>query len=196
MTGKFKTRDKISKWKYCGKIGVKSEKTFKVKFAVKPPEKGEEDPEEKEYMGDPIKIKISAKDDFTSSFLKLPGCVLIDVRVCLKKRFPRSEVKKEGSLKFFLQKCGLDSKADMPYDKIEVDSIAYVSLFDAHYHANGMKVRNLLSAYAIKRDIVFSTKVYKNIEKGKYPDVYVFLPKKGIKNKRPVTGLDFASLYP
>ena len=33
------------------------------------------------------------------------------------------------------------------------------------------------------------------LEKGKYPDVYIFLPKKGIKAKRPVMGLDFASLY-
>ena len=38
----------------------------------------------------------------------------------------------------------------------EVASIAYVSLFDAHYRANGMKVRNLLDAYAIKRDIVLA----------------------------------------
>ncbi|CAI2195258.1 8661_t:CDS:2, partial [Funneliformis geosporum] len=102
-----------------------------------------------------LKTKINAEDYFTSSFLKLP-------------------VEKKGSLKFFLQKFGLDSKADMPYDKCEksiqrrkkaplrqpreicvkeVASIAYVSLFDTHYRANGMKVRNLLSACAIKRDM-------------------------------------------
>ncbi|CAG8795074.1 22448_t:CDS:1, partial [Gigaspora rosea] len=56
--------------------------------------------------------------DFTFSFFKLPGCVPIDVRVCLKKRFPHSEVEKEGSLKFFLEKRGLVSKANMPYDKM------------------------------------------------------------------------------
>src|SRR4051794_26793224 len=39
-------------------------------------------------------------------------------------------------------------------------------------------------------------RVYKNIEKGKYPDAYIFSPKKGIEIERPVTGLDFASLYP
>jgi len=81
-------------------------------------------------------------------------------------------------------------------DYREVASIAYVSLFDAHYRANGMKVRNLLGAYAVKRDIIFSTRVCENIEKGKYPGAYVFPPKKGIETKRPVTGLDFASLYP
>ncbi|CAI2201050.1 1343_t:CDS:2, partial [Funneliformis geosporum] len=38
-------------------------------------------------------------------------------------------------------------------------------------------------------------KVCENIEKEKYPDAYVFLPEKGIETRRPVTGLDFASLY-
>ncbi|GES88269.1 ribonuclease H-like domain-containing protein [Rhizophagus clarus] len=77
---------------------AKSENNYMKKYSVKAPEKGE-DPEEKEYMGGPIKIKISAEEDFTSSFLELP-------------------VDKKGSLKFFLQKCGHDSKADMPYDKM------------------------------------------------------------------------------
>ncbi len=244
MTGKFETNAEIIKWKYREKIGAKSENTFKAKNTVtKPPEEGEEDLEEKEYMGSRIKIKITAEENFFFSFLKLPGCVPIDVRVCLKKRFPRSEIEKGGSLKFFLRKCGLDTKADMPYDKMwkiyseakknsssstarnmrevanyciidalrcqellvklsvindykEVASIAYVSLFDAHYRANGMKVQNLLDAYAVKRDIVFSTRVCENIEKGKYLGAYVFLPKKGIEMKRPITSLDFASLYP
>ncbi|CAI2176400.1 9237_t:CDS:2 [Funneliformis geosporum] len=102
----------------------------------KAPEKGEEDLEDKEYMSSLIKIKI----------------------MCLKKRFSHSEVKKEGSLKFFLQKFGLDNKADMPYDKI--------------------------------------TRVPEDIEKEKYPDAYVFPPKKGIMTERPVTGLNFVSLYP
>ncbi|GBC02495.1 hypothetical protein RclHR1_04650012 [Rhizophagus clarus] len=59
-----------------------------------------------------------------------------------------------------------------------------------------MKVQNLLSAYAVKRDMVISTRVHENIEKGKYPGVYVYPPKKEIESKRPVTGLNFASLYP
>ncbi len=44
--------------------------------------------------------------------------------------------------------------------------------------------------------MVFSTRVCENIEKGKYPDAYIFPPKKGIESRRPVTGLNFASLYP
>ncbi|GBB97419.1 hypothetical protein RclHR1_29900002 [Rhizophagus clarus] len=248
MTGKFETKEEILKWKYRGKIGAKSENVFKRKGKNTDEEEivwrsGEEVEEVKEYLGGPIKIKITAEEDFYSSFLKLPGCVPIDVRVCLKKYFSKAEVEKGGSLKFFLKKCGLDAKADMPYDEMwkiyseakkdpspstarkmrevanyciidalrcqellvklsqindyrEVASIAHVSLFDSHYRANGMKVRNLLGAYAFKRDMLFSTKVCENIEKGKYPGSYVFPPKKGIETRRPVTGLDFASLYP
>ncbi|PKK57795.1 DNA/RNA polymerase [Rhizophagus irregularis] len=255
MTGKFETKEEILKWKYRGKIGAKSENTFKKKERKKNSvntdsentlhilENGEEDTEVKEFLGGLTMIKISAEDNFFFSFLKLPGCVPIDVRVCLKKRYPHSEVEKEGSLKFFLQKCGLDAKADMPYDKMwkiyseakkspssstvrkmrevayyciidalrcqellvklsqineyrEVASIAYISLFDSHYRANGMKVQNLLGAYAFKRDMLFSARIPEKVEKGKYPSAYVFPPKKGIETKRPVMGLDFASLYP
>ena len=99
------------------------------------------------------------------------------------------------SLKFFLEKCGLNGKADMPMSKLwkyyseakdgtsdssiknmhkiinycvidalryqelmvkeniindyrEVTSIAYISLFNTHYYAIGMKVSNLLGAEA------------------------------------------------
>ncbi|CAI2199971.1 1535_t:CDS:2, partial [Funneliformis geosporum] len=121
-----------------------------AKNIVKHSDEGEKDLEKKEYISSPIKVKINAEDDFTSSFLKL----------------------------------------------LEVASIAYVSLFDTHYRANEMKVQNLLDIYAIKRDLVISTRIPKNIEKGKYPDAYIFSPKKGIENEKPVKGLDFASLYP
>src|SRR5581483_10807377 len=118
MTGKFETKEEILKWKYREKIGAKSENTFKKKEKKKNSEdtdgentlhileNGEEDTEVKEFLGCLIKIKIFVKDNFFSSFLKLPGCVPIDVRVCLKKCYLHSEVEKEGSLKFFLQKCG------------------------------------------------------------------------------------------
>ncbi|CAI2189231.1 18361_t:CDS:2 [Funneliformis geosporum] len=146
----------------CGR--AKSENDFVKKYTVKTPKKGEEDLEEKEYIGGPIKIKI---------------------------------IEKESSLKFFLQKFGLDKllvNESIINDYREVASIAYVSLFDIHYHANEMKVWNLLSVCA-KRDMVISTIVFKDIKKGKYPDAYIFSPKKGIITERPVTGLDFASLY-
>src|SRR5581483_3817950 len=68
-------------------------------------------------------------------------------------------------------------------DYREVASIAHVSLFDSHYRANRMKVQNLLGAYAFKRDMLFSTRVCENIEKGKYPGAYVY-PHKKILIKR------------
>jgi hypothetical protein len=124
MTGKFETKEDILKWKYRGKIGAKSENKFNMKGKKKNTDEeetiwgsGEEVEEEKDFIG-AIKIKITAEEDFYSSFLKLPGCVAIDVRVCLKKRYPRAEIEKEGSFKFFLEKCGLDAKADMPYNKM------------------------------------------------------------------------------
>ena len=90
MTGKFETKEEIIKWKYRGKIGAKSENVFKKKGKKMHSDKegtiwgsGEEVEEEKEYLGGPIKIKITAEDDFYSSFLKPPGCVPINVRVCL-----------------------------------------------------------------------------------------------------------------
>ncbi|CAI2190674.1 4296_t:CDS:2, partial [Funneliformis geosporum] len=61
----------------------------------------------------------------------------------------------------------------------EVASIAFILLFNTHYFAIGIKVRNLLSA-----------------KTGKYPGAYVFPLVKDLKNRRPVISLDFASLYP
>jgi hypothetical protein len=159
---------------------------------------------EEEFRRDSVFIKINPEDIFKSSFLKIPGCVPIDVRACFKRLYPRSEVEKESSLKFYLKLCGLESKVDMPFNRLwnyyseakelssditarnmhevanyciidalhcqklvvkrnvinnyrEVASIAYVSLFDTHYRANGMKVRNLLGAYATRCNMLFST---------------------------------------
>ncbi|RIA85344.1 hypothetical protein C1645_830949 [Glomus cerebriforme] len=171
---------------------------------IKASEEGEEDSEEKEYLGGPIRIKITSdeSDDFISSFFKLPGYVPIDVQVYLKKHFPHSKVKKEGLLNSSYKSAVLTVRLTCYMIKCEksiqreVASIVYISLFNTHYCANGMKVCNFLDAYAVKQDIVISTRVSENIEKGKYPDAYVFPPKKGIKTRRPVTELDFASLYP
>ena len=81
-------------------------------------------------------------------------------------------------------------------DYREVSSIAYVSLSDSHYFAGGMKVCNLLGAEAWSSNILYSMIASENTESGKYPGAYVITAIKGLENKRPVTGLDFASLYP
>ncbi|RHZ81111.1 hypothetical protein Glove_123g74 [Diversispora epigaea] len=184
-------------------------------------------------------IKVSEGYSY-SKYLKIPGCVPIDVRPCFKKLYPTGE---KSSLAFYLGECKLGSKADMPYHAMkkyykdalndsdssstghlheianyciidavscqrlmikrnvineyrEVSSIAFLSLFDAHYFAGGMKVQNLLGAVVWQRGIITSMITRKQTETGKYPGAYVFPPEKGLENKRPVTGLDFASLYP
>lgn len=221
------------------------------------------------------KIKITAEEVFYSSYLKVPGCIPIDVRVCYKKLFPKSETPKAGSLKFYLEISGIAAKVDMPIKRMwqyyesaletegepdaicaehmrqvshycvidavrcqqllvrrniindyrETSSLAFMSLFDSHYYAGGMKVCNLLGAYAWRRNILTSMIPLEREESGKYPGAYVFPPEKGIvpdpgrlldiekaietgcandinlafdafEADRPTTGLDFASLYP
>src|SRR5581483_445779 len=78
----------------------------------------------------------------------------------------------------------------------EVASIAHISLFDSHYYAIGTKVSNLLGAEAWAQDILYTTKIFNQKASVKFPGAYVFLPEKGLKNKHPVTDLDFVSLYP
>jgi len=80
----------------------------------------------------------------------------------------------------------------------EFATLAFVNLSDCIFCAGGMKVRNILNAYAAKRNIFCSniSKPYSSKAKDKYPGAYVFHPEKGLENKRPTTGLDFSSLYP
>ena len=200
--------------------------------------KADKDP--KKILGrDSINIKINPTLNFESSFLKLPGCMPIDVCTSFMQLHLRSE---KTSLKFFLEKCGFDGKADMPMSKLwkyyseaknetfdssiknmheivnycvidalcyqklmvkcniindyrEVTSIAYITLFDTHYYAIGKKVCNLLGAEAWVQNILFTMKAFEQKESEKYLKAYVFPSKKGLENKHPVTGLDFASLY-
>ncbi|PKY32985.1 DNA/RNA polymerase [Rhizophagus irregularis] len=87
-------------------------------------------------------------------------------------------------------------KSNVINDYREVASIAHISLFDSHYYAIGTKVSNLLGAEAWAQDILYTTKISNQKASGKFPGAYVFPPEKGLENKRPVTGLDFRSLYP
>ncbi|CAG8624923.1 5237_t:CDS:1, partial [Paraglomus brasilianum] len=237
------TIDSILRWNYYGGVGEPFYKDFFHKEHIYEKEdsqsKNANAPKKiKNRKG--IKIKITPDEHFKSTFLKVPGCVPIDVKVCCEKLYPKSEKK---SLNYFLEIHDLDSKIDLSIkamreyytrskentspetaenirkiaeycivdslscqslmvkrnvinDYREVASIAYVSLFDSHYYAGGMKVCNLLGAEAWKRDILITMIPSERTEKGTFPGAYVFPPDKGLENKRPVTGLDFASLYP
>ncbi len=182
------------------------------------------------------RIKITAEETTLANYFRVPGCVSIDVRTVFRKLYPKSEVSKGSSLKFYLKMCDLPSKADMPIipmwrgyeagdpefirkilhycmvdclstmrlalarnvipDRREVGAMSYVNLADCHYYADGMKVMNMLIAYAVRRDIMCSNIPNEEIEEGKYPGAKVYHPAKGLENERPVTGLDINSLYP
>ncbi|RHZ77989.1 hypothetical protein Glove_168g60 [Diversispora epigaea] len=153
-------------------------------------------------------IKIS-DEKFYSKYLKIPGCIPIDVRACFKKLYLKSEA---SSLKYYLDVCGLDNKADIPihimnkYYEEAILQLSDVSAKNMHEVANyciidalrcqELMVCNLLGAEAWSRNILCSMIPCENPETGKYPGAYVVAPIKGLENKRSVTGLDFASLYP
>jgi DNA polymerase elongation subunit (family B) len=240
---KKNTIDGILRWNYYGGVGepFNNDGSFNKDFF----------PELKKIMPSiknkniksrgPVEIKISADSSpFVSSFLKVPGCVPIDVLPAFKLLDPKAE---KNSLNYFLSENDLGSKVDLDKnvmrnyyesakqecsitsmknmkvvveycivdakrcqqlmvkrnvinDYREVSSIAYVSLFDSHYYANGMKVCNLLGEEAWKRDILITMIRSNEKDPRSFPGAYVFPPIKGLENKRPVTGLDFASLYP
>src|SRR5437763_10720090 len=100
-----------------------------------------------------------------------------------------------NSKKFFLAVFPF-SIAKGPNDYKKVTSIAYITLFDTHYYAIEKKVCNLLGAKAWVQNILFTMKASEQKESEKYSEAYVFPPEKSLENKRPVIGLDFASLYP
>ncbi|CAI2193650.1 4698_t:CDS:2, partial [Funneliformis geosporum] len=63
--------------------------------------------------------------------------------------------------------------------------VAFLSLFDAHYFAGGMKVCNLLSASAWQRGILTNMISRQQTKTRKYPEAYIFPPVKGLENKYP-----------
>ncbi|GES94728.1 DNA polymerase family B-domain-containing protein [Rhizophagus clarus] len=164
-----------------------------------------------------INIKINPSLTFESSFLKLPGCVLIDVRASFMQLHPRSE---KTSLKYFLEKYGLDGKADMPMSKLwkyyseakdrasdsskkHMHEIVNYCVIDALCCQELMVKSNVINDYrevaSIAHISLFNSHYYAIGTKkasGKFPGAYVFPPEKGLENKHPVTGLDFRSLYP
>jgi DNA polymerase elongation subunit (family B) len=87
-------------------------------------------------------------------------------------------------------------KKNVINDYREVANLSYTSLSDVHFYAGGMRVCNMLAGYASRKEFVCSLTSKKKEVEGKYPGAYVFEPDKGLENRRPVTGLDFSSLYP
>ncbi len=64
------------------------------------------------------KIKLSAEAVIFSSYLRWPGCVPIDTRVCFKKLYTKSDNPMAGSLRFYLGLCKLPAKVDLPHSRL------------------------------------------------------------------------------
>jgi DNA polymerase elongation subunit (family B) len=71
-------------------------------------------------------------------------------------------------------------KRNVISDYREVSTLAFVSLADSHFFAGGMKVKNLVGAYATQRGILVSMTPSASRVEGKYPGAYVFPPEKGL----------------
>ncbi|GES87702.1 DNA polymerase family B-domain-containing protein [Rhizophagus clarus] len=164
-----------------------------------------------------VNIKINPSLTFESSFLKLLRCVPIDVCTSFLQLHLRSE---KWLLRYFLEKYGLDGKADMPMSKLwkyyseakdrasdsskkHMHEIANYYVIDALRCQELMVKSNVINDYrevaSIAHISLFDSQYYAIGTKkasGKFPGAYVFLPEKGLENKHPVTGLDFTSLYP
>lgn len=80
-------------------------------------------------------------------------------------------------------------------DMREIGIRSFTSMYECIYLADAMKVKNLILHEAIELKIEFSS-ISRPVPKFKYPGAYVVDPETGLENGRPVTGLDFASLYP
>lgn len=71
-------------------------------------------------------------------------------------------------------------RRDVVAERRELAALAFVSLHDALYRADGMKVENIIRAYAAQRGIVYSA-AQGDYEKGeKYGGAYVFPPRMGL----------------
>lgn len=84
-------------------------------------------------------------------------------------------------------------------DMREVGIRSFTTMYDGIYIADGMKVTNLILQRGFKAGLEFSTVVDRTVqidEDFKFIGAFVVEPETGLENKRPVTGLDFASLYP
>jgi len=98
--------------------------------------------------------------------------------------------------------CAIDSvrpiqllcKLDIFQTMLELSNITYTSLYDSVYHADGMRVVNFLASFAHDMEIAIPEHVNSRAHSF-YQGAHVFKPILG-RYTRPVTALDFSSLYP
>jgi DNA polymerase elongation subunit (family B)/uncharacterized protein YaaR (DUF327 family) len=134
------------------------------------------------------KTSIAIREMFRPPFNRLPNSV--KNRICEKIGIDREWVMLRMS--HVLEYCFVDGircqdlqlKTNIISDAREVGGFAYVPLKACLFNAGGMKVKNMVAAYAKLRNIHFDFRTVENPEKGKYPGAYVFPPKKGAQVPR------------
>ena len=72
-------------------------------------------------------------------------------------------------------------KRNVVMDKRNISSLAYTSMHDALYRADGMKVRNYVTSDAALRGIMYSNITQFKDSDAKYPGAYVVPPTKGMQ---------------
>jgi DNA polymerase elongation subunit (family B) len=89
-------------------------------------------------------------------------------------------------------------------DKRSLASMVCMSLYSTFYKADGIRVTNYIAKNCHRLSKTYGYEIAcptltlnkGDHEKEHYPGGHVFTPKYGIETESPVTGLDFASLYP
>lgn len=108
----------------------------------------------------------------------------------------------ERDIRMINDYCAIDSvrplqllrKLGVTGDNRELSNTTYTSLFDSYYHADGMRVVNFTGSFAPEFGIAISARAPER-PKARFQGAHVFPPVLGIHD-RPVTALDFSSLYP
>lgn len=98
--------------------------------------------------------------------------------------------------------CGIDSvrplqllrKLGVITDNCELANTTFTSLFDAFYRADGMRVVNFIGSFAADFGLAITSRAPER-PKARFQGAHVFNPILG-RHERPVTALDFSSLYP
>ncbi|CAG8528375.1 10558_t:CDS:2 [Cetraspora pellucida] len=172
------------------------EKTWEVKSEGKK-EKDNHNIEDKKIKNrEGIEIKITSEKTFTSTFLKIPRCVPINVIVCCKKLHPDSEI---NTFNHYLEINGLESKIDLSiknmrtyYEQSKISTttetteymhkIVKYCIVDAKSSQRLMVEKNMINNYRGVASIAYISlfdSYYYAI--GSFPEAYVYSSDKGLE---------------
>nr|BCY04578.1 DNA-directed DNA polymerase, family B [Abalone asfa-like virus] len=118
----------------------------------------------KRHMREKMRIKISVENAAFLTFIRIPGCVNIDVRVIYRKLFPSAE---KSSLAFFLKMSNLPPKDDMSVVELwriadsgnakEMDTVTQYCLIDAKRCQELLFKRNVINDHRKIGELSFTS---------------------------------------